>query len=93
MRIFGSATAHSSDVLPTVSFVIDSLRSSEVPPHADRARIGIRYGHFYAPRLIAALGLTERDGVVRVSMSHYNSHAEVDRLIEVLDRAHYMSAA
>lgn len=49
--------------------------------------IGIRFGHFYAQRAIEALGLLERNGVVRVSMFHYNTEAEVTRLIEALDRA------
>jgi selenocysteine lyase/cysteine desulfurase len=52
-----------------------------VDPHG----IGIRFGHFYSARLIGALGLDEADGVVRVSMVHYNTAAEVDRLIGVLD--------
>ena len=47
----------------------------------------MRYGHFYAYRAIEALGLLERDGVVRVSMAHYNTPAEVARLIEGLDAA------
>ena len=33
-----------------------------------------------------ALGLAEADGVVRVSMVHYNTIAEVDRLVAALDR-------
>ena len=53
----------------------------------DAAGIGIRWGHFYAPRLVDALGLTERDGVVRVSLVHYNTEDEVRRLLAVLDRA------
>ena len=93
VRILGSDEVHSSRVLPTVSFIVDGLRSSQVTPHADREKVGIRYGHFYAPRLIDALGLTEQDGVVRVSMSHYNAHTEVERLIEVLDGVLYKSAA
>jgi selenocysteine lyase/cysteine desulfurase len=52
-----------------------------VDPH----KIGIRYGDFYARRLITDLDLLENDGVVRVSMAHYNTIEEVDRLIGVLD--------
>ena len=62
-------------------------RSSSIPPVCDAHGLGIRWGHFYAPRLIERLGLTEQDGVVRVSMVHYNTLEEVDRLISVLDRA------
>ena len=50
----------------------------------DAHRIGIRFGHFYAARLIESLGYLDRDGVVRVSMVHYNTEEEVDRLITAL---------
>ena len=56
-----------------------------MPGLFDPHRIAIRFGHFYAARLIEQLGLTERDGVVRVSMVHYNTLEEVDRLLSVLD--------
>jgi selenocysteine lyase/cysteine desulfurase len=51
----------------------------------DGAHIGIRYGDFYARRLIEALGLGERNGVVRVSMVHYNTVNEIDALIARFD--------
>ncbi len=70
---------------PTVSFVVRGRRSSEIPPICDAHGIGIRWGHFYAPRLVERLGLTDVDGVVRVSMVHYNTEEEVDRLIRVLE--------
>ena len=73
--------------LPTISFIVDDKKSSAIPPVCDRDGIGIRWGHFYAPRLIDRLGLTGRDGVVRVSMVHYNTEAEVDRLIAALEPA------
>lgn len=77
----------SAERLPTVSFEVDGRASSDIPPVGDAAGIGFRWGHFYAPRLVEALGLTERDGVVRVSLVHYNTEAEVRRLLAVLDRA------
>ena len=36
-------------------------------------------------KLIQSLGLEANNGVVRVSMLHYNSLEEVDRLIKILD--------
>ena len=72
--------------LPTISFTVRGHRSSEIPPLCEPDRIGIRWGHFYAPRLVERLGLTERDGVVRVSLVHYNTVEEVDTLIGSLDR-------
>lgn len=57
-----------------------------MPPLLDQQRVAVRFGDFYARRAIAALGLAERDGIVRASMVHYNTLAEVDRLIAALDR-------
>ena len=42
-------------------------------------------GDFYAHRCIEALGIDPNDGVVRVSMVHYNTEDEVDRLLSALD--------
>jgi cysteine desulfurase family protein (TIGR01976 family) len=73
--------------LPTISFAVANTKSSAIPPVCDRHGIGIRWGHFYAPQLVERLGLSEKDGVVRVSMVHYNTQDEVDRLIAVLGPA------
>jgi selenocysteine lyase/cysteine desulfurase len=53
----------------------------------DAHGIGIRHGDFYARRLIEVLGLQARGGVVRVSMVHYNTLEEVDRVTAALDEA------
>lgn len=39
-----------------------------------------------AYRLLEALGVDVNDGVVRISLLHYNTPGEVQRLIEALDR-------
>jgi selenocysteine lyase/cysteine desulfurase len=48
-------------------------------------RLGAGAGHFYAYRLVEALGIDTEDGVVRASFVHYTSPEEVSRLIEALD--------
>lgn len=53
----------------------------------DRTEVAIRHGHMYAYRLCEALELQPEDGVVRMSLVHYNTPEEIERLIEVLDRA------
>ena len=84
VRVIGDPEM-TADRVPTVSFVVDGAKSSEIPPRADAARIGIRWGDFYARRLIDDLGLAPGDGVVRVSLVHYNTGEEIDRLLEALD--------
>ena len=58
---------------------------SAIVHDADGHGIGIRFGDFYARRLIESLGLQVQGGVVRVSMAHYNTEAEIDRLIRAFE--------
>ena len=85
VRVLGEPSADPSRRVPTVAFTVEGRKASEFPPMLDARHVAVRYGHFYAYRAIEALGLLERDGVVRVSMAHYNTSAEVTRLIEALD--------
>jgi selenocysteine lyase/cysteine desulfurase len=45
----------------------------------------VSHGHFYAPRLLDAVGIDSQSGVIRISMAHYNSHNDVAKLIQSLD--------
>ncbi len=47
-------------------------------------KIAIRAEDFYAARCIDALGAGPRNGVIRISLVHYNSLEDVNRLIENL---------
>jgi cysteine desulfurase family protein (TIGR01976 family) len=85
VRIIGKKEPDRQVRVPTISFVIDKVKSSSVTQEVDKHHIGIRYGDFYARRLIEYLGLAPQDGVIRVSMVHYSTLEEVDRLINVLD--------
>ncbi len=86
VRIIGHPQAHRCQRVPTISFVVAGVNSQTIPSHMDHHQIGIRYGDFYARRLIEDLGLGEQNGVVRVSMVHYNTLEEVDRLIHQLEQ-------
>lgn len=83
-RLIGPATADCSIRAPTVAFVVDGIPASAVVPPLDERHVAVRWGHFYAKRAIDALGLGKADGVVRVSMVHYNTPAEVQRLVQAL---------
>lgn len=85
IEIIGRAQADAAMRVPTISFVHQERRSSEIVRAVGEYGIGVRFGHFYAVRLIEDLGLLERDGVVRVSMVHYNTLDEVERLLNALD--------
>ncbi len=85
VRIIGLPRVTEGDRVPTISFVVAGKSSESIVRQMDQYDIGIRFGDFYAKRLIAALELGEHGGVVRVSMAHYNTKAEIDTLIRRLD--------
>ncbi|KAI0253735.1 pyridoxal phosphate-dependent transferase [Lactifluus subvellereus] len=60
------------------AFVVKGIRNQDI--------IGIRYGHFYAYTLVNELDpkIDVDDGVARVSLVHYNTMEEVDRIIDAL---------
>jgi len=83
IRIIGPDHVNDNRV-GTISFVHDKCSSREIVAAARAAGIGIRHGNMYAHRLCTALGLDPEDGVVRVSLVHYNTIEEIDRLLDVL---------
>ena len=85
VRIVGRATANAWERVPTFSFVVNGRDSTEFPRHLAKHDVGIRAGHFYAKRLIDALGMDKKNGVIRASMVHYNSREDVERLVRHLD--------
>jgi selenocysteine lyase/cysteine desulfurase len=85
VRIIGHATTKDAVRVPTISFVVAGVQSESIVRHVDAYGIGIRFGDFYARRLIEALGLQSQGGVIRVSIAHYNTAGEIDRLIQHLD--------
>lgn len=83
IKIIGYPKADASQRVPTISFIHEKMRSDEIVKKVDDFRIGIRFGDFYAKKLIQALNLEEKNGVVRVSLVHYNTREEVQKLIKV----------
>jgi cysteine desulfurase family protein (TIGR01976 family) len=87
IRIIGRRDVKDGRRVPTISFMVAGRSSRDIVAETDKHDVGIRFGDFYARRLIEDLGLAPQGGVVRVSMAHYNTLAEVDRLIRALDVA------
>jgi cysteine desulfurase family protein (TIGR01976 family) len=87
VRIIGKSHVTEGDRVPTISFVVEGIQSEAIVRRVDNHRMGIRFGDFYARRLIEQLGLTPYGGVVRVSIAHYNTVDELNRLVEHLAQA------
>ena len=86
VKIIGNPEADAARRVPTISFIHEDLKSNEIVEQIDDYRIGIRFGDFYAKKLVEDFGLTDKNGVVRVSLVHYNTEEEVQRLIWALDK-------
>jgi Selenocysteine lyase len=56
------------------------------PLKLEQDNSGITNGQFHACTRLQGLGIEPNDGVVRVSMVHYNSIEEVRKLIGFLDK-------
>ncbi|KAI0760934.1 PLP-dependent transferase [Trametes elegans] len=90
VRVVGEESAGLGRV-PTVSFIVvgeRAIRSSDIVKVFDtKGDVGIRYGHFYAYMLVDSLRpkLDVNDGVVRISLVHYNTVDEVNRIITTLE--------
>lgn len=84
-RIVGHSSNRDGTRIPTVSFVFDGRDSAEICKAMDAHRIAIRFGDFHSRRLAEYLDLTENNGMVRVSMVHYNTIEEIDRMTKALD--------
>lgn len=85
VRIIGERTANKDLRVCTIAFVVDGMDSPDIDAKVAPNNIGIKTGDFYAKGITKALNLDQQGGVVRVSMAHYNTFEELDRLIAIFD--------
>ena len=74
ITVFGETSANSKLRVPVISFTVAGRSSKNIVDTVQgRSSFGFKYGHFYSKRLIDEVLDLEGDGVVRVSMVHYNT--------------------
>jgi cysteine desulfurase family protein (TIGR01976 family) len=85
VRIIGQPQAEVGRRAATITFIPGEKKPSEIVKRLAENQIAVRNGHFYARRCVEALGLDDPDeGVIRVSLVHYNTEDEAERLIDGL---------
>jgi selenocysteine lyase/cysteine desulfurase len=86
VRLVGPATldAVSGHRCPTIAFSPLAQDPEHVAHELVRRGIQTSSGHYYAARVLDALGLDPDRGVVRLSFVHYTSRSDVDRAAEAL---------
>ncbi len=76
--------ADSAARVPTFGLVCERSTPRRVAEALGDAGIYVWDGNFYAKRVIETLGLDLDEGLLRIGIAHYNTQAEIDRLLEVL---------
>ncbi len=85
VQVMGITSADRFDErVPTVSITHPRHRSSALAKALAAQGINVWSGHNYAYELAKCLGLDEREGVLRIGLAHYNTAAEVDRIVHSL---------
>jgi len=85
LRLYGTA-AHKAGVL---SFLLDNIHPYDTGTLLDRMGIAVRTGHHCTQPLMQRFGIP---GTVRASLALYNTRADIDRLVEGLQRVRTMFA-
>lgn len=75
VSIWGEPVADSSKRVPVISFTVEGRSSKDVVEAVEaKTDFGFRWGAFYSNRLVEeVMGLDPVDGVIRVSLVHYNT--------------------
>jgi selenocysteine lyase/cysteine desulfurase len=76
VTIYGESSSDPALRVPTIAFKVKGWKSQELVETVEKdTNFGFRWGNFYSVRLAEqVLGLDDvKDGVVRVSMVHYNT--------------------
>lgn len=85
VRLIGKDRAAHGERAATISFTVENKSVTEVGEYLASKSVGVGVDNFYAARCVEALGIPSEPGVIRVSMVHYNTAGEVDRLIAGLE--------
>jgi cysteine desulfurase family protein (TIGR01976 family) len=85
VHVYGLAA--SQDLLrrvPTFMLTIEGFRPRDITEALGKRGIFTWDGNYFALNLMERLGLEEHGGALRIGMVHYNTAAEIDRLVMAL---------
>tara|TARA_Y100001970_G_scaffold119329_1_gene148049 strand:+ start:1181 stop:2428 length:1248 start_codon:yes stop_codon:yes gene_type:complete len=83
-NLIGKYNINNKNRAPTISFTNQNRTSREISDILVSKNIATRNDNFYAWRCLQALGIDVNDGVVRISLTHYNTYQDTLKLISVL---------
>jgi len=86
-RVWGiTDPARDDERTPTAAVTFESVDPATASAALGAQGIATWHGDFYATGLLERLGLGDSGGVLRIGLTHYNTAAEVDRLLDALER-------
>ncbi len=86
LKLIGKKKINKKDRAPTISFISKERTSKTISEILVSNKIATRNDNFYAWRCLKSLGINLDDGVVRLSLTHYNSEDDVNKLISILKK-------
>jgi len=75
-----------ADRCPLLALDVQGLEPGVLAQQLCEAEILCSSGHFYAPRLLEAVGIDPSKGALRISMAHYNNADDITALMTSLDK-------
>ena len=87
VHLLGKSHTRDDDRAPTIAFRPLRQSSADVAYKLQDRGIGTEHGNFYAYRLVKDLGMDPADGVVRLSLVHYGSATDVERIVAALGQS------
>jgi len=84
--LIGKNQIKNKDRTPTISFYSKNIKSEDISNQLVNNNIATRNDNFYAWRCLKYLGIDVKDGVIRISLVHYNSENEVKNLLKTLEK-------
>ena len=86
VRLFGIAeTGRVSERTPTFAIRVGDQHPAETAKALAERGVYVWDGNYYALQIMERLGLEDSGGAVRVGFCHYNTPAEVDRVLDELE--------
>ena len=85
LNLIGKNKIYNKNRAPTISFYSNNKSSKEISEILNKSKIATRNDNFYAWRCLKYLGIDTNDGVVRLSMTHYNNYNDTENVLEALE--------
>ena len=86
LKLIGKNKIKNKNRAPTISFVSKNKTSKSISEQLVKNGIATRNDNFYAWRCLNHLGIDTNDGVVRISIVHYNNNEDINNLLNSMDK-------